>query len=408
MLAEKGLIKRKSLFIMLSMWFVVFFLFVMLQAVSPVLPLIVEDLQLNYLWGGILYSIPLAVIVFLSYPLGLLSDRIGVERSVICGMLIAVTLGFLRGFSNSLGLLFFTTLLYGTGLTQCFVSMPKFVKKYFPSNLFAIATGVYTSAIPFGAGTGISVTRPLSGFLGLGWQGVFWLWSLAAVPFLLIWTFLVLNAQKAYNQKNAFPQNRSLSDQFSSDAAGLQSGTGLRNNLKVMITGGVLFFLLNLFFYCISGWLPTFLEERNWDSGIAALVTSAVPYAEVPAILISPFFSQSRMQKFIISGFLGIAVSTFVIVLFPVIAWPACLVLGISFGAVFPLLLSLPAKIPALGDDTGRASGMLLSIGYLGPLAGVPMLGFFRDLYGGFIPGFILLICLALLAAIYSLRLPNL
>ena len=34
----------------------------------------------------------------------------------------------------------------------------------------------------------------------------------------------MLNAQKAYNQKNAFPQNQSLSDQFSSDAAGLQSG----------------------------------------------------------------------------------------------------------------------------------------------------------------------------------------
>ena len=56
-------------------------------------------------------------------------------------------------------------------------------KKIFSINLFAIATGVYTSAIPFGAGTGISVTRPLSGF-GPRLAGVFWLWSLAAVPFI--------------------------------------------------------------------------------------------------------------------------------------------------------------------------------------------------------------------------------
>lgn len=151
---QNSIIPRWGLLIVI--WFIVFFIFAMLQAVSPLLPVIIEELKITYWMGGFLYIAPLAAIVGLSYPLGLFADKIRVEKAIAFGMLIAIIFGFLRGFSTGFVSLLLTTLFYGTGLTFCFVSLAKFVKRYFPIYLLAIATGVYTSAIPTGSGVGIS------------------------------------------------------------------------------------------------------------------------------------------------------------------------------------------------------------------------------------------------------------
>lgn len=396
--------------LLLSVWLVVFFLFAMLQAVSPVLPFIIEDLNINFLLGGILFSFPLATIVLLSYPLGLISDKIGADKAIVWGMVMAIAFGFLRGISNNFFLLLFFTILYGTGLTFCFVSLPQFVKKYFPAFLIATATGVYSSAIPTGAGTGISITMPLARTLNLNWQGVFKAWSLMGTAALILLILLLfLNRTKTHHATRIINTVKEPDFQKETVLLKQQVPDGLRgNNLRIVFMAGVLFFLLNLFFYCITGWLPTYLTEKGWEPEIAALAASIVPFTEIPTILILPVFSRNRMKTFMISGFLGIAVSIFIIIIFPAITWTACALLGISLGAVFPLLLSLPARIPNIGNDIGRASGILLSVGYLGPLAGVPLLGFFRDAYGEFMLGFVILILLSILAAILSLRLPDL
>ncbi|MEW5919410.1 MAG: MFS transporter [Bacillota bacterium] len=388
--------------LLIVIWFILFFIFAMLQAVSPLLSVIIEELKITYWMGGFLYIAPLAAIVGFSYPLGLFADKIGVEKAITFGMLIAILFGFLRGYSTGFLSLLFTTLLYGTGLTFCFVSLAKFVKKYFPFYLLTIATGVYTSAIPTGSGIGISLTLPLAQIFGLHWRSVFWLWGSIAVPVLLIWMILVLRKQ-ANATVIATPGSIS-----SNNSIGKQPlFSGLQRNLKIVLIAGALFFLLNLFFYAATGWLPAYLAENGWEPEFAAVAASTVPLLEIPAILISPLISFGRKKIVMASGYLGIALSILVIVLFPATAWPACFTLGLSLGTIFPLILSIPAEIPHIGENVAKASGILLSTGYLGPLAGIPLLGLFRDIYGEFIPGFVLLICLAVVAALLTFKLPE-
>lgn len=218
-----------------------FFLYAMSHAVSPLLPLIIDELKIAYWLGGLLYSIPPVVVVFLSYPLGIVLDRVGFEKSIICGALAAIVFGSLRGFSRGVTSLLILTVLFGTGLTFCFVSLPKFIRKYFPVKLLALAMGVYTTGITVGSGTGISLTRSIIEYLAIKWEGIFFFWGIAAVPALLFLAALLFFHQKRREEPgfsaSTFHEN------------GIFLPVGLRKNLKTVLKGGILFFLLNLVFF---------------------------------------------------------------------------------------------------------------------------------------------------------------
>jgi MFS family permease len=60
------------------------------------------DFNLTHSMGGFLYALPILMIALFSYPLGIFSDRIGMEASIGYGATIAILSSLLRSFTTSL------------------------------------------------------------------------------------------------------------------------------------------------------------------------------------------------------------------------------------------------------------------------------------------------------------------
>lgn len=378
---------------------VALFLYVLMQCVSPLLPVLITDFKLSHSLGGFLYSIPILMIAVFSYPLGIVSDRIGMESAVGFGFSLAVFCSLIRVLSpNFLSLALFTAL-FGIGFSLCFPNLPKLVKENFPQHLAGTATGVYTAAIPLGSGLGIALTKPVLAVVG-GWREVVVAWSLMALPVAVLWWAAARPTRRRRNQSRF----------SSSEKSGpLWSESPNRRPLlaSVLIAGAILS-LLNLIFYCTIGWLPTYLMERGWNPSLAATATSVISFVEIPAVLLYPVLSDyTGKRRFImILSFILITCCSGTVSLFPSLSWFVSPIFGMTFGGIFALLLALPVELVERGK-VGRAAGAIISTGYVGALLGPPIAGYVRDATGDFAFGFLAMAAAGLVAAVLSRLLPE-
>ena len=79
-----------------SVWLVTLFLYILLQCVSPLLPLLIMEFHLDHWMAGFLYALPVLMIALFSYPLGVVSDRIGLKFAVGCGATVAALSSLMR------------------------------------------------------------------------------------------------------------------------------------------------------------------------------------------------------------------------------------------------------------------------------------------------------------------------
>ena len=388
-----------SWFILGCAWLVALFLCVLLQCVSPLLPGLIAEFDLSHSMAGFLYSLPILMIALFSYPLGIASDKIGMEVAVGLGATVAVLASLARPLSSNFFLLLVSTAIFGLGFALCFPNLPKLVKENFPQRLSGTATGVYVTGMPLGAGLSIALAKPVLAATG-SWRTVVVIWSLIAIPAILLWWLAGQASRKRKRRTHSGPIEVSAKV----DQIPISPGELLRS----VLISGMLLLLLNLMFYCTLGWLPTYLSEKGWSPAMAGAVTSTVSFTEIPGILLLPLLCDRIGKKREIIGlsFLVIAISSGIVALVSPLSWFVSPILGLNFGGVFALLLGIPAQLAERGK-VGRAAGAVISIGYVGALVGPPALGYFRDLTGSFSMGFLILGFVGLMSTSLSFTLPS-
>jgi cyanate permease len=386
-------------------WLVTLFLYILMQCVSPLLPILLIDFELTHSMGGFLYSLPILMIALFSYPLGILSDRMGTKIAVGGGATVATLFSLGRPLSTDFQILLFFTAMFGLGFAMCFPNLPKIVKENFPQHLSGTVTGVYTTAIPLGSGIGIALTKPLLTATG-SWQEVMTIWSFMAIPIAIFWWIVVLISKK---QSGRFefrilpkgpvrqrPLNGTPNHLYPSRLIGS------------ILIAGMLLSLLNLIFYSTIGWLPTCLIERGWDPALAATATSIISFTEIPAVLLVPVLSDrtGRKKLIIILSFSLISICSVAVALGSFMSWFVTPILGITFGGIFALLLSLPVEL-VKREKVGGVAGAIISIGYVGALMGPLITGYLRDFTGSFTVGFMVMAFGGLVAVGLSCALPE-
>jgi CP family cyanate transporter-like MFS transporter len=389
-------------------WLVALFLYILMQCISPLLPILIVDFELNHSTGGFLYSLPVLMIALFSYPLGILSDRIGVEIAVGCGATVAVLSSFMRPFSSSFYLFVLATAIFGLGFAIFFPNLPKLVKENFPQHLSATTTGLYTTAILLGSGLGMALTKPILAATG-SWRKVLVIWSLMAIPIVVLWWVIARMSRKRKGRSGSeVLQKESFQDKSRWPLNDYQGDHYSHQLISSVLIAGLILSLLNLIFYSTIGWLPTYLTERGWDPVLAATATSVISFLEIPAVLLVPMLSDrtGRRRLIMISSFLLLAISSIAVSLSPSSIWFISPILGITFGGIFALLLSLPVEL-VKKEKVGRAAGAIISVGYIGALTGAPVTGYLRDLTGDFSFGFIVMGFVGLIAAGLSCMLPE-
>jgi CP family cyanate transporter-like MFS transporter len=159
------------------------------------------------------------------------------------------------------------------------------------------------------------------------------------------------------------------------------------------------FGLQALLYFAAATWLPSLYVERGWSPEAAGSVVSVLNFVGIGGTVFAPLVADRvgtrRSQLLattlaVLAGCLGVA-------LVPDAAYLWAVVLGLSLGAVFPLVLILPVDVADRPGEIGAAAALMLLGGYSLAAVGPVLLGVARDATGNFAASSWLLVALAAL-----------
>ncbi len=396
---ESGMIGRigRPGIMLACAWLLGFALYCPMLCIPPMVHLIRGEFRATHEAVGILFSLPMIMLVALAIPGGLLADRIGNRRAVAIGAVVMAAGSLLRGASAGFGSLLAFTALYGVGYSIIYPNLPKLVSGWFPREKAGLATSVYATGITIGAAVPLAVTLPLVLPLFHTVRGTLFAWGLPAALGAVVW--LIVGRDPSGEVHDPRP---------------LRGMTAPRPSRslwadKNMWLIAFLLFLNNVHFYTWSAWTPSLLMMKGATPQLASLIASSRGWASLPAMFLMPWFSYKvgLRKPFMWGSPLLLAVASAAALYMPVPwGWALMAVVGITLGGTFSMILALPLEMLPK-ESVGAASGMVLSIGYLGGIVGPWLTGRILDSTGSLDAALVVLIVMALIWVVAGLLIPE-
>jgi CP family cyanate transporter-like MFS transporter len=343
-------------------------------AVGPLLPLIRADLELPAGVAGLLTTIPVLCMGIFA-PIGpQIAARLGPRTALAACLAVIAGAGFVRALAPGFPPILLATFVIGVAIGVS-GAIPAIVVSQRLSHAAVHGTSAYAAGIVAGSTGAAAVAVPLA--LNGDWRTSLALISAALVLPLVAWLVLL----------RPDPSARALGAR----AARLpwRSGTGW---LLVALFG-----IQSILYYGIVSWLPNALVERGWPAattgtlialfnGIGLITTVGVPWA-------ASRLGSRRSQLLAAAG--GALAGIVGVVLAPDLSFGWIVVLGLSLGAVFPLLLTLPVDVSENPGEAGSVAALMLLGGYVLASTGPVVLGLARDFTGNFAASLWLLVGVA-------------
>lgn len=351
-------------------WLLGFSMYGAFLCVPPIVHIIKEEFNITYSQVGFLLSIPVAVLAVAAIPSGMLADRIGIKKATVIGALMISAGSFLRGTTSDYKLLYLFTALFGLGFTLVFPNLPKIAHAWFSRETVGLATGIYTTGIALGCTIPYSITLPIILPITNTSQGVFYIWSAPAIAASILCWIAVKEPPRTAEQSITVARDKDT-------PLGMLKDKGLWLAAFLLVANC-------LHFYVWVSWTPTLMVLKGATPEVASAITSIRGWVGLPAIFLVPFFSYKiglRKPFLWASGLLLAFASLWAIYLTFPWGWLLMAVVGITIGGSFSMILALPAELSE-GKSIGSASGMVLSIGYIGGLIGPWLAGYLFDISG--------------------------
>lgn len=389
-------VPRKAWAVVGCAWMLGFAMFSRILCFPPIDNIVQEALSLSHSEIGLFFSLPVAILAFTAIPSGRFSDRVGPRRAVGIGAIV-MTLGSLTSsVASGFWTLFLSTCLFGLGFSMAFTGLPKLVGIWFPQDRVGQATGIYVTGIAVGVAIALGITRPVIFPITNSYQGVFLIWTIPMAVGMVLWWLLV----------REYPLSSVASHPAKGKAAKRHSYLVWKNS-SLWFAAIVLFFQ-NVQFYTWTGWAAQLMIMKGASPKIAGLMISLLSWVSIPCMFLIPWLSHKvgLVKPFILASALGYIVAGWVAIYVNVpLGWPLMIFLGVVI-SVFPLLLALPVDLVP-EDLVGLASGIVISVGYLGALAGPWLSGYLLDISGTFTAALIVLIASAIVMAVIGMLIPE-
>ncbi|MFC1803258.1 CynX/NimT family MFS transporter [Thermoproteota archaeon] len=371
---------------MLSLGWLTYFSFGLINtAVAPLVTNIMNELSIDYTQMGVIMGAWQLVYIFSAQPLGLLTDRLGVYRSLLLGTIIISISSLLRGIAGGFWGLFASVAIFGLGGPLISIGTPKLVSIWFRGEERGTASGINASGSILGSMVALGLTNsqilPLLG----SWRRVFFLYGIVGLTSVFLWFFL---------GKTKTPTE---GGDHSDTAMGSPQNFNYFSLLKhrgiwILVWVGVVFFLST---HALKNWMPKILEIKGYSPRDAGYATSLVSLMGLLGNLTVPRLSNSLSSKRLMITFVLLVsgASIFVIgVGQGSVLWVGLLLFGYASYSIMPLLTLTLMDIPFIGSERmGVAGGLLFSIGEIGGFMGPFLMGYLKDITDSFISGFLLL-----------------
>ena len=368
-----------------------------LFSIPPMETIISRDLLISHFYTSLLFSSPIIMIALVAIPAGIIADRVGLKKIMGIGAIIALIGTIIRiTTTDYLDLLVFS-LIFGFGMGLTFANLPKLARSCSLPQQTILVMGILNAfGVLAGVGIGLAITVPLLYPLTNSYQGVFYFWSIPLLIATVLWWIMV--REPPCPDGEVEPEKITYGE------------IKQTLNNKILWLLAFLLFLHNFFFYTWSAWLPTYLFDKGLSLSGAGLMTSVMLWVGVPTVILVPILSSGAdipRKLFIwvpslIFAFLAVGVlytSQFFI-------WFLMIIAGIINILRFNTLLTLPVEIMPK-EHAGTASGVVVSIGYLGAVVGPIIAGEILDITGTLQSVFIILAVLSIITMVFALLIPS-
>lgn len=321
-----------------------------LAGVSPLLGEIMSDLSLSPAAAGAITTIMLLCLGLLG-PLGpILSSRLGLDRTLMAGMLLLIAGVVIRS-SGGVFTLYLGAAMAGTAIAFMNVIMPGLVKQHFPDRV-GLFTGLYVTSLVSGAALGSAVMVPLAQEMG-------WRWAAATTAIFALVSAIVWLPQVLKPPVPPAPQ----------------APRPFRALMRRRVTWYVATYMgvQSMTFYIMLAWLPTIFTDAGLSADDAGYLLGLTNVAQIAATLTVPLHAGKAKSQ--VPHVVGAAVITIVGYL-GVLFWPTTLpwlwmiVLGVGQGASIALALLIitlrapdPRSVTALSAVAQSTGYTLAAVG---------------------------------------------
>lgn len=346
-----------------------------ITGVGPLVSLISRDTGLSTGWAGSLTTLPLLAFGLVSPVAPGLVRRLGLERSLLLGLMI-LTVGTIIRSLGPVSTLLIGMFLVGGGVAIGNVLIPSLVKRDFPHHL-GIMTGMYSTVMGVFAAVASGISIPLAMDTPLGWQGSLGIWSLLSLIGLLVWLPHVRRRQQV-------PTYGHLSLWRSPLAWQVTLFMGLQSFL----------------FYCNVAWLPTLLHSLGMPLATAGWMISLMQLISLPGSFLMPIWAGRRPDQrplMAITGVLFLIGYIGLLTLGIRLAWLWIACIGFAGGASISLALTYFSLRTKSARDATQLSGMAQSVGYLIAAIGPISLGMLYDATHAWVIPLVVLLAISLL-----------
>lgn len=360
--------KKSSILILLGVVFLGLILRTPITAVGAIVGPLKSILDINNTVAGFITTIPLIAFAIFSPMVAKLSNKVGLEKTILlAAVIITVGLGF-RFYINTY-VFFLMTFIVGVGITVGNVLLPGLVKKYYPEKL-GVMTGFYAVVMNVGAAVAAGISYPL---LSTNIGGEKFSTGLAVN----IWIVIAIINIFIYT---AMSKNNVVSDV--KDTHEKVHGYFKHSKMwTIMLSMG----LQSALFYCSVSWFAEIMISKDFSPETAGLLLSISQFAQFPSTFIVPILADKLHNKLIIPTVITIG---YIVSLVGMLYTSGNFVLMLTFIVIFALagggsfsyvmyLFSAKSRNESEASDI---SGLAQSGGYLLAAIFPPLLGYIRDI----------------------------
>jgi cyanate permease len=365
-----------------------------LFALSPLLPLAIEEYGISHWAAGLLVSLPMLVGAAIGIPGGILIARVGVKRAYMWAW-VAMALLALAPIVPNFYVLLFLRLAYGVGLALMVVATGPLVMQWFKPKEMLVVNSLNTAILSGGVAASLAGAVPLAELLG--WKMTLTVFSGVGIVGTILWPIA--------------PRDRGASVERQTGISVREVFSVLRGRAVVLLVAADAGIFIQ--YTALTTWLPTFYgEERGISAQEAGIITSILPFVGIFAVLAGgaiPLLFESFRAKLAIFGGLGdflfsyrgiLAFSGVLAILGGLGAflfttqagiYIAVVVLGVGSWFYVPALLTIPMRLPGTTPERVAAVwGSYMTFSGLGMFIFPILVGWLYDNSNSYYPGFII------------------
>ncbi len=359
--------------------------------VSSSLPALItplrSELGLTYSEVGVLLGAWQLVYIGVSYPAGVLVDRIGTHRALTIGIALVATSGLMRAFATDFVGLFASVAVFGVGGPIISIGVPKVIASWFSGRPRATAAGIYSTGSATGSVLSLSTTNSVVLPLLGSWQATCAVYGGIVAGIAAIWWLLARDPPKAAGRAGS--------------AAPLSFRDACLRVLKtravwLVVIVGFTGFMIN---HGFRSWLPQILESKGLSAADAGYLAALPAVSAIAGSITMARVAAWAPRKRVIAGCL-IAVGCALLAVDRLSGPPLVVALalqGFFAGGVGPVLMTILMDLREVGAEAmGAAAGIYFTIGEVGGFSGPSAMGLLKDLSGGFTAGLLMLAAITL------------